>query len=78
MDFERNKWTESTNNVKHIVVKEMHYASVDAVLLVNVSIFYVIENNTKRAIMKLCIIYLMYFRKASYVYQAVGTGVWQY
>lgn len=39
MDFERNKWTNSTETVKHIVVKEMHYASVDAVLLVNVSLF---------------------------------------
>ncbi|KOB76378.1 putative WD-repeat protein [Operophtera brumata] len=35
MDFERNKWTNSAETVKHIVVKEMHYASVDAVLLVN-------------------------------------------
>lgn len=37
LDLEKKKWTHSIETTRHIIVKEMHYASVDAVLLVNVS-----------------------------------------
>lgn len=38
MDVERKKWSNVNNTMKHIVVKDVHYASVDTVLLANVSI----------------------------------------
>lgn len=38
MDVEMKKWTNVKDVMRHIVVKDVHFASVDTVLLVNVSI----------------------------------------
>lgn len=37
MERERDKWCNVDKNTKHLVIKDVHYASVDAVILVNVS-----------------------------------------
>lgn len=37
IDVERNKWCEVEKTTRHFVIKDVHYASVDAVLLINVS-----------------------------------------
>lgn len=36
MDVETKKWTNFKQTMQHIVVKDVHFASVDTVLLVNV------------------------------------------
>lgn len=38
IDAESRKWSNVEETMKHIVVKDVHFASVDTVLLVNVSI----------------------------------------
>lgn len=39
MDVENKKWTNVKDSMRHIVVKDVHFASVDTVLLVNVGNF---------------------------------------
>lgn len=39
MDVERKKWCNVMETTKHIVIKDVHYASVDTVFLANVCIF---------------------------------------
>lgn len=38
MEAERNKWHNVEKATKHLVIKDLHYASVDAVILVNVRV----------------------------------------
>lgn len=40
MDVEKRKWSNVKETMRHIVVQDVHYASVDTVLLVNVSMKY--------------------------------------
>ncbi|CAG4954375.1 unnamed protein product [Colias eurytheme] len=35
IDSEKKKWTDVENTTQHIIIKDVHYASVDAVLLLN-------------------------------------------
>lgn len=39
MDSEFHRWVNVKKTMKHVIVKDMHYASVDTVLLVNVSVY---------------------------------------
>lgn len=41
MESERNKWCNIEKAMSHFVIKDVHYASVDAVILVNVSFLYI-------------------------------------
>lgn len=36
MEVEKKKWSNVKDSMRHIVVKDVHFASVDTVLLVNV------------------------------------------
>lgn len=38
IDSEKKKWSDVKHTTKHIIAKDIHYASVDAVLLLNVGI----------------------------------------
>lgn len=44
MENEKYKWCNVDTTTKHLVIKDLHYASVDAVILVNASIFLVISS----------------------------------
>lgn len=38
MENEKHKWCNVDTKTKHLVIKDLHYASVDAVILINASI----------------------------------------
>lgn len=80
MDVEMKKWTNVKETTRHIVVKDVHFASVDTVLLVNVRTYSVQQHNiyvnTESNFHPLVLILL--FRMEKFVYQVVETEEWRY
>lgn len=75
MEVETKKWSNVKDSMRHIVVNDVHFASVDTVLLVNVGNLLFLIQCFKKYVKFLVSLYL-FFRMVNYVYQEEGIEEW--